>query len=191
MEKIEILESRLPGLYKNNSCDHDMGHIRRVVRNAKIVGGKEGADLSVLIPAAMLHDIALKRGSLSETNDRHAVLGAGIAEKILKELGFEKIKEICSTIMQHSIDSPTSEPRTKEGDCLFDADKLDAIKPVGTARYLQEKALVDNMGPVESAEKCMKWLRTFEFRTETGREMGKDRAEVIRFCEEIIKSGKV
>lgn len=190
MEQLKALESRLPGFYKNNSCDHDLGHIKRVVRNAKIIGKKEGANLSVLLPAAMLHDIALKKGTLTETNDKHAVLGAEEAWEILKTLGFEQIKEICSAIMQHSIDSPTNEPRTIEGDCLFDADKLDAIRPIGVARYLQESALDENRGPVESAEKFIKWLKTFEFRTKTGRELGRDRSLAMRFCKEIIKGGR-
>ena len=191
MEPIKLLESRLHDLYRDNSCDHDINHIRRVVRNAKIIGEKEGANLSILIPAAMLHDIALKKGTLKETNDKHAVLGAEIAKGILEECGFENVDKICSTIIQHSLDNPTNEPRTLEGDCLFDADKLDAINPVGVARYLQESALEKNKDPLKSAEKFIEWLKNFEFRTKTGKELGKNRSEAIRFCEEIIKSGKI
>jgi len=190
MKPLEVLESRLPEFYKDNSCDHDLGHIKRVVRNAMIIGKKEGADLSILIPAAMLHDIALKKGTLAETNDKHAVLGAKKAREILEKIGFENAEKICSTIMQHSIDSPTKEPRTIEGDCLFDADKLDAIKPIGVARYLQESALEKNRGPAESAERYLKWLKTFRFRTRAGRELGKDRNLAMKFCEEILKGGK-
>lgn len=193
MDKTKQLESKLPSLYKDNSCDHNIGHIKRVVRDASIIGKREGADLSILLPAAMLHDIALKKGTLTRTNDRHAVLGANIAEKILRDIGFDndKIKAICSTIMQHSLDSPTNEPRTLEGDCLFDADKLDAMKPNGVARYMQECALVKNMGPEQTAEKYIKVVKPFKFRTKTGKIMGKDRKDALRFCEMIINSGKV
>ena len=191
MDSIKALEERLPELYKDSSCDHDIGHIRRVVRNARTIGEKEGADLSVLLPAAMLHDIALKKGTLVETNDRHAVLGAEIARGILEGLGFEKVKEICSTIMQHSIDNPTDEPRTLEGDCLFDADKLDAISIIGLSRYLQEQALTKNTEPVKVTERFLKLITNFEFRTETGKEMGKDRSGLVDFCEKLIESGRV
>jgi uncharacterized protein len=191
MEPTKALEERLPELYKDNSCDHDLGHIRRVVRNARLVGEREGADLSVLLPAAMLHDIALRKGSLAETNEKHAVLGAERARGILKGLGFKNIEKICSTIMQHSLDSPTKEPRTMEGDCLFDADKLDAITPVGAIRYFQERALAKNTDPVKAAEYFLKWLENFGFRTKTARDMGSDRKDVLDFCRKVIESGKV
>ena len=191
MDPIKALEERLPEFYKDNSCDHDLGHIQRVVRNARIVGEREGADLSVLLPAAMLHDIALKRGTLAETNDKHAVLGAEQAREILEDIGFKNVDRICSTIMQHSIDSPTKEPRTLEGECLFDADKLDAITATGLARMLQESALAWNMGPTEAAERFIRIIEGFEFRTKTGREMGRDRKDVLDFCRKVIESGRV
>lgn len=191
MEPIELLESKLPELYKDNSCDHDINHIRRVVRNAKIIGEKEGADLSILLPAAMLHDIALKKGTLKETRDRHAILGAEIAKKILEECGFKKVDKICSTIKQHSSSNLINKSRTTEGDCLFDADKLDAINPMGVARYLQKSALEKNREPLESAEEFIGKLKSFEFRTKTGKELGKDRSKAINFCKEIIGSGKI
>lgn len=193
MTPVERLESRLPGLYKEASCDHNLGHVLRIVRNAKIVGRKEGADLSVLIPAAMLHDIALKKGFIREKNEKHAVLGAAMAKPILKACGFpeEQIRKICSAILQHSTDNPTNEPETREGNCLFDSDKLDAINPCGVARYMQEQALEHNTNAVKAAEDFIPWLRTVKFRTKTGRKMGKDRARAIEFCQEIIRSGRI
>jgi uncharacterized protein len=188
---IETLESKLPDLYKDNSCDHDIGHIRRVVRNVRIIGEKENADLSILLPAAMLHDIACKWEEMKEVNEKHAVVGAEIAKKILTEMGFENVDKICSVILQHSLDSPTDEPRTLEGDCLFDADKLDAINPIGLTRFMQEVALVKNIPPQEAAEKYLNVVKGLEFKTKTGREMGKDRAEALAFCEKIIESGRV
>lgn len=35
---------------------HDLGHVERVVNMAKLIGGKEEGDLSVIVPAAWLHD---------------------------------------------------------------------------------------------------------------------------------------
>jgi len=180
-------------LYKDASCEHGLDHILRVVRNARIIGEKEGTDMQVLLPAAMLHDIALKRGSLAEANSRHALLGGQIAENILKLCGFSKGEtgKICSAIRQHSVDSPTSERRTKEGDCLFDADKLDAITACGAARYLQEQALEKNRNPVEAAERFLKWLNEMEFRTRAGKNLGKDRSKAIEFCKDIARSGEI
>jgi uncharacterized protein len=193
MDPHKALEKKLHGLYKDASCEHGLDHILRVARNARIIGEKEGADMQVLLPAAMLHDIALKRGSLAETNPRHAVLGAEMAKPILKDCGFpgQQIRKICSTILQHSTDNPTNEPKTREGNCLFDADKLDAITACGVARYLQEQALEKNRNPVETAVMFSEWLRRLEFRTKTGRELGKDRSKATEFCREIARSGGI
>jgi HD superfamily phosphodiesterase len=191
MKPIERLERMLPDLYRESSCDHDIGHIKRVIRNARLIGKGEGADLSLLLPAAMLHDIALKKGTLPETNERHAPLGAKLAEGVLKDLGFSNVRGICSVIRQHSLDSPTGEPRTLEGDCLFDADKLDAITPIGVARFLQERALALNIGPEQAARIYLKWVCSFNFRTRTGRRLGKGRKEAATFAESIIKSSSL
>ncbi len=192
-EPIKKLEARLPELYKDNSCDHNINHILRVVKNARIIGEKEGADLSVLIPAAMLHDIALKKGTLTETASKHALLGAELAEKILEACGFEaeEIKKICSVIKQHSIHSPTKEPRTIEGDCLFDADKLDAINTCGFTRYIQEQALEKNRDPIDAVKELISFLESFELKTEAGKGLDKERDKVIEFCRLAIKSGQV
>lgn len=192
-EPIKELELRLPELYKDNSCDHNINHILRVVKNAEIIGKEEKADLSILISAAMLHDIALKKGTMPETSSKHALLGAEMAEEILRDCGFKKeeIKKICSTIKQHSIHSPTNEPRTIEGDCIFDADKLDAITPCGFARCMQAIALAENIDTIEIAKGFLVFLETFNFQTKTGQKLGKDRDEVIKFCKLVIKSGQV
>lgn len=193
MDPSERLESKLPELYKDASCEHGLDHILRVVRNARIIGSEEGADMRVLLPAAMLHDIALKRGFLKERNEKHAIMGAEMAKPILKGCGFpeEHIQKICSAIRQHSTDNPTNEHKTREGNCLFDADKLDAVTPCGVARYMQEQAFQHGTNAAKAAEDFISWLRKIEFRTKTGRELGKDRSKALEFCREIARSGKI
>lgn len=191
MKPIDDLKTRLPKLYSRNSCDHDLAHIRRVVKRAQIIGQRERARLSILLPAAMLHDISLEKGTVHVTNKHHATLGAKKAKAILEDCGFANVPQICRVIRQHSIDSPTNEPRTLEGDCLFDADKLDAVTPLGVARVLQESALDENRGPVETAKRLLKWLKAFRFKTRTGRTMGRDRQEAMSFCEAIIRCARI
>ena len=193
MNLLNKLSAQLPSLYENSSCDHGLDHALRVTRNATIIGKKEHAELTVLLPAAMLHDIALKQGTLPETNSKHAILCATMANDILKKLSFPKnqIKRLCSTIKQHSLDNPTDEPRTLEGNCLFDADKLDAINANGLARYLQERALFKNTLPSEAAKNYMTLMKTFQFKTSTGRNLEEDREPLIDFCQAIIQSAKI
>ena len=48
-------------LYKDADPAHDFSHILRVYHNAKRIGQAEGADMPVLLLAALLHDA--KEGS--------------------------------------------------------------------------------------------------------------------------------
>jgi uncharacterized protein len=193
MDLTTQLQSLLPNLYQNNSCDHDLTHILRVTKNAEYIGQKEKANLAILLPAAMLHDIALKQNTLPQINDKHAILGAQKAQEILQKLTSDTnlINQIASTIRQHSLDNPTNEPRTLEGDCLFDADKLDAITPCGLARYFQEQALEKNLNVLTVAKKSEQFLTKIEFRTKTGKILGKDRSQVINFAKAVILSSQI
>ena len=105
---------------------HDEGHVERVVRLAKYIAEREGADVEVVVTAAKLHDIA--RG---EKN--HAIKGAEIARKILSDRDPEFVERVAHCIEAHSFSSGV-EPETLEAKVLSDADKLDAIGAIGVAR---------------------------------------------------------
>ena len=53
-------------LYKDADPAHDFSHILRVYHNAKVIGLAEGADIPVLLLAALLHDA--KEGSKHSLN---------------------------------------------------------------------------------------------------------------------------
>jgi len=93
-------------------------------------------DLEVLKSAAFLHDI----GGIKELNDPtgqtdHAIVGAEMAEPILRDLDFseDKIKHIKECIISHRYKTD-NRPKTEEAKILFDADKLDALGALGIAR---------------------------------------------------------
>ncbi len=116
---------------------HGYEHVDRVYNTCLHIGMIEGADLSILLPAALLHDIARE-----EKN--HAEAGAKKAKPILKRYGFEpiEIKKITDAISTHSF-SGNKPPVTLEGKILSDADKLDALGAIGvyrTAVYSGEHA---------------------------------------------------
>ncbi len=112
---------------KMNGC-HGFEHTERVVRLCRVLGERLGADLSVLISAAILHDIG--RGE-----DGHAEKGAEIARIILKENGVssDKIERIVEAIRVHSF-SGGQEATSLEAQILSDADKLDAMGATGVYR---------------------------------------------------------
>ena len=108
---------------------HGYEHTERVIQTCKVIGEALDADMDILIPAAILHDIG--RG-----NDNHAHHGAEIARKILKEQGYLKINEIVHAIEVHSF-SAGGEAKTLEAQILSDVDKLDALGATGIYRAAQ------------------------------------------------------
>jgi len=119
---------------------HDINHVMRVYSLClRLAKHEPDVDLDVLKTAALLHDIARtkedKKGHIHALNVDHAILGAEMSEKILRELAYpeEKIKRIKHCIAAHRFRSG-NEPRTKEAKILSDADKLDVLGATGIAR---------------------------------------------------------
>jgi uncharacterized protein len=119
------------------SCSaHDMEHVLRVYNLCLYLAQGEPVDLDVLRSAALLHDIARVREDEDQSREiDHALLGAEMAEEILKELCFpeEKRERIKHCIAAHRFRSSCT-PQTREAEILFDADKLDVLGAVGVGR---------------------------------------------------------
>ncbi len=112
---------------------HGTDHVRRVFFLCETIGVRENADLSVLLPAALLHDVARK--AEEERGIRHEEEGARVAGAYLSSLGFgeERIRQIQHAIRSHRFRSGPR-PETPEARILSDADKLDAMGATGIAR---------------------------------------------------------
>lgn len=128
---IEIVQEKL-------TCSaHNLDHVFRVYNLCLLISKYEkDVDLEILIPAALLHDIARVEESGDKTGEiDHAVLGSEIAEGILRSLEYEeeKIEKIKHCIIAHRFRTG-NEPTTIEAKILFDSDKLDAIGAIGIAR---------------------------------------------------------
>ncbi|MBN1052113.1 HD domain-containing protein [Clostridium botulinum] len=128
---IEIVKDKL-------TCSaHNLDHVFRVYNLCLTLAKDErNVDFEVLIPAALLHDIARVEESQDKTGKiDHAVLGGDLAEEILRDLEYneEKINKIKDCIIAHRFRTG-NEPKTIESKILFDADKLDVIGATGIAR---------------------------------------------------------
>jgi uncharacterized protein len=110
-----------------------MDHTERVVSMCRLIGEKEHADLQVLVPAALLHDIA--RPLEKEKGLPHESEGARMAGEFLSSLHYDdaRILAICAAIRTHRFRSE-EKPASREAKILSDADKLDALGAVGIAR---------------------------------------------------------
>ncbi len=128
---IEIVQDKL-------TCSaHNLDHVFRVYNLCLLLAKYEkDVDLEILIPSALLHDIARVEESQDKTGEiDHAVLGSVIAENILRNLEYEedKIEKIKHCIIAHRFRAE-NEPNSIEAKILFDSDKLDVIGASGIAR---------------------------------------------------------
>lgn len=115
---------------------HDIGHVRRVVRNVAWLTEEESADAWVTLPAAWLHDcVAVAKDS--PLRSRGSQLSAEAAVKFLQGLDYPagKLPEVAHAIEAHSF-SAAIPTRSLEAKIVQDADRLDSLGAIGIARCL-------------------------------------------------------
>jgi uncharacterized protein len=119
--------------FAGEGSGHDWWHIYRVWQNARAIGQSEPVDMTVVELAALLHDIAdwkFHAGDL-EAGPRAARewLQSLAAEPAL----IEHVCEIVGTVSFKGAAVPTP-MRSREGQVVQDADRLDALGAIGIAR---------------------------------------------------------
>jgi uncharacterized protein len=131
-EKIETIRHYIRGDF-NQPGSHGLDLVLRVVYLCEVIGKQESADMSILLPAALFHDIA--RPIETEKGMPHDEVGARMAERYLRSIHYdeERIPKITHAIRTHRYRS-IEKPETLEARILSDADKLDAMGAVGIAR---------------------------------------------------------
>jgi uncharacterized protein len=113
---------------------HDLSHIVRVWRNAKLIQREEGGDLEALAAAVLLHD-CVQVAKDSPLRKKASLLAANEARVRLQALAWEpsRIDTVARAIESHSFSAGVA-PTSVEGSILQDADRLDAIGLCGIAR---------------------------------------------------------
>lgn len=158
---------------------HGMDHTERVVSLCRTIGEREGADMQILLPAALLHDIARPREK--ETGLPHESEGARMAEEYVTAIGYDagRIPAIAAAIRTHRY-STGEEPEGIEAKVLSDADKLDAMGAVGIARTFIRAG--EHGGGINDAVKHFhdKLLKLADcMYTSTGRQIAAERHAVL------------
>ncbi|QQE74065.1 HD domain-containing protein [Brevibacillus composti] len=112
---------------------HDWQHNLRVIGLCERIGGEESADMEVLRPAALLHDIG--RAEERQTGECHAEISARLAPALLAAYGYDQdvVGRIQQVILAHRFRKERP-PASLEDKILFDADKLDSIGAIGIGR---------------------------------------------------------
>jgi uncharacterized protein len=121
------------GLLAGDSSGHDWFHIERVRRTALAIGREERADLFVVELAALLHDVADWKFAGGDSS-----AGPLAARKWLEGLAVPAatIDHVCRIIADLSFKGAgvATPMHSLEGQCVQDADRLDALGAVGIAR---------------------------------------------------------
>ncbi len=130
---VQRVAARVRSRFAEEATGHDGHHIHRVWRLARKIAVAEGARLDVVELAALVHDIADWKFHGGDD-----AIGPREAERLLREEGagddlVEPVVEIVATISFKG--AGVRQPmRTLEGQCVQDADRLDAIGAIGIAR---------------------------------------------------------
>ncbi len=184
-------------MYESADSAHDFSHILRVYKNAQKIGKAEGADMQVLLYAALLHDVGAESKLSGESAESDA-LRLGIAEDFLKK---KSLPEDLRNKVLYAIDvhrfSKGIVPATKEAKILQDADRLDAMGAIGIARvfitggsmgrkfyspddpFCKTRAPDDKMWNLDHFFKKLLKLESGMY-TETARRIAKRRAVVLK-----------
>jgi uncharacterized protein len=189
----------LDNLVDEEDGAHDLSHIVRVWRNARLIHRDEGGDLEVLAAAVLLHD-CVQVAKDSPLRSQASLLAANEARVRLARLGWEpsRIDTVACAIESHSFSAGVA-PTSIEGRILQDADRLDAIGFGGIARCFYTAGrlgsrLYDLSDPAGNARELddrrnaldhfPKKLLTLEgsFKTRTGQQLAKERhGRVLEF----------
>lgn len=111
-------------------ASHDFEHVIRVLKIGLDIGKEEGANMAILKPAILMHD-------LGRTNEdgktHHSKFSVILAREVLEKFDYPKEywEQILYAIENHSWRNSAN---TLEAKILQDADKLDAIGAIGIAR---------------------------------------------------------
>ena len=118
-------------VFEKDYSGHDYFHTFRVYKMATQLAMKEKANLQIVQLAALLHDV----DDIKLSPETHATQKK--ATDFLREhkVDEETIRLICKIISEISFAGNESViPKTLEGKCVQDADRLDALGAIGIAR---------------------------------------------------------
>jgi uncharacterized protein len=114
---------------------HDFSHIERVLNLAVDIGKTVNADLDIIVPASLFHDIIVyKKDSKESKNEANE--SADVAEKVLRNISeypSKKIEAVKTCIMQCSFSKGIT-PNLLEAKVLQDADRLEATGAISIMR---------------------------------------------------------
>ncbi len=186
-----LSQPRLRKLYRKveeefreqDAIGHNWEHVRRDILNAVYIGGKENADMEIVMPAIILHDI----GYVTHNHDpkNHPINGSHECIRFLCEWTTEQRVLISACILKHKGKFPGfehSEPETLEEKVVCDADQIDKFGWVGFMQIIKVYVEYAELGnkrfkTLKGLAKGMKNQTSICLYTETGKQLAAERTE--------------
>ena len=130
---IERVAAQIRRRFVGESSGHDWYHIQRVWKLTQQIAAREGANLEIAELGALVHDIADWKFCAGDET-----VGPREARRLLSDEGvpgnvIEAVANIVATISFKGA-GVTTAMKTLEGQCVQDADRLDAMGAIGIAR---------------------------------------------------------
>lgn len=118
-------------VFAGDFSGHDYFHTMRVYQMATRISTEENADLQIVQLAALLHDMDDRKLSPETCENKDRAVTFMRSQNLTEEV-IEQVKEIIGEVSFVGTDSVV--PKTLEGKCVQDADRLDALGAMGIAR---------------------------------------------------------
>jgi HD superfamily phosphodiesterase len=166
---------------------HNWEHIYRDSLNAIVIGEAENADMKIVLPAIVMHDIGFLFGASGKT---HAAVGADRLQefltKCLVKYDERQIQAIEDCIRTHKGSMHGEAPVSLEAKVVADADLLEKFGPFGVYQYIRTWTEFNY-----SLEKVLQRVKTdsIQMQTETGKRLSEPgRLFVERFFRDLSES---
>jgi uncharacterized protein len=167
---------------------HNWEHIFRDALNAIVIGEKEGADMEIVMPAIVMHDIGFLYGATGKT---HGAIGADKLPEFLSKHGIDYNKEeqekLASCIRTHKGSMHNEAPESLEAKVVADADLLEKFGPLGVYQYI--RTFTEFNKPLEDIISRKDSISTLSLETKTGKEIAeRGRQYVSDFFESLDRA---
>ncbi len=190
--ELKLREYVVNRLRKDESQDpaHRDDHALRVKDIGIQIGLKEGANIQILEPSLLLHDII--RPNDPELEKIHSELSTNYARDILPDFDYtpEEIESICRNVLTHSRSSLYGDEKTLEAKIIYDADKIDGLgydgidrtcKLCGVRGYTPEQTVKWYLGRILDV------VKNEPLYTKSGKKIANDRLEIsLLFCKQLL-----
>ena len=186
-----VAESTREAFNKSGLTAHNWEHSYRDALNAIVIGEAEGADMNIVLPAALMHDIGFLYGGTGKT---HGAVGADKLPEFLAQYDIKypekDLLHIAACIRTHKGSMQNESPETLEAKVVCDADFLEKFGIFGVYSGIRTHTEFNN--DIECIiDRKTKGMEKLYLETKTGKEIAEQgRQFVVDFFQALDKANE-